>query len=106
MVIDKINKLNKVIVGKFIFEKVVYNYYIFFILLGVLLGFIVFNSIEKLSLIVVFILVVVLFYWYVIFIKLMFFIGNLFIFLLVGFSLLIVIFFDIFLVLNEMDKFF
>ncbi len=102
--IDKINKPNKVIVGKSISEKAAYNFYIILTSLGVLLGFIVSNSIEKPSLAVVFILVAALLYWYATFIKSMFFIGNLLISLLVGFSLLIVILFDIFPALNEMDK--
>lgn len=102
--IDKINKPNKVIVGKSISEKAAYNFYIILTSLGVLLGFIVSNSIVKPSLAVVFILVAALLYWYATFLKSMLFIGNLLISLLVGFSLLIVILFDIFPALNETDK--
>lgn len=102
--IDKINNPQKVIIGKAISEKAAYNFYILLTSLGVLLGFLVSNLIEKPGLAVVFILVAALLYWYATFIKSMFLFGNLLISFLVGFSLLIVILFDIFPALNNIDK--
>ena len=102
--IDKINKPHKLIVGKSISEKAAYNYYIFLTSIGVILGFIVSKLVQKPSLAVVFILVAALLYWYATFIKSMLLVGNLLISVLVGFSLLIVVLFDIFPVLNELEK--
>lgn len=102
--IDKINKPNKVIVGKFISEKAAYNYYILLTTLGVGCGFVLSNNIGKPGLAVVFILVAALLYWYATFLKSMLLIGNLLISLLVGISLVMVILFDIFPALNEVDK--
>ncbi|MEZ4859180.1 MAG: geranylgeranylglycerol-phosphate geranylgeranyltransferase [Flavobacteriaceae bacterium] len=102
--IDTINKPKRVIVGKSISESKAYNYYIFLTSLGAVLGFIVSNTIGKPGLAVVFILVAALLYWYATFIKSMLLVGNILISILVGFSLLIVVLFDIFPVLNEDDK--
>ena len=101
--IDKINKPKSVFVGTSISEKAAYNYYIMLTIAGVGCGFIVSNSIGKPGLAVVFILVAALLYWYATFLKSMVLIGNLLISLLVGLSIIIVILFDIFPVLNEND---
>jgi 4-hydroxybenzoate polyprenyltransferase len=102
--IDAINKPNKVIVGKSISEKNAFNFYIVLTVLGVGSGFVLSNLIGKPGLAVVFILVAALLYWYATFIKSMLLIGNLLISVLVGFSLLILVLFDIFPALNEMEK--
>ena len=102
--IDKINKPKKVIIGKSISEKAAFNYYIILTILGVGCGFLLSNLIGKPSLAVIFILVAALLYWYASFIKSMLFISNLLVSILVGFSLLIIVLFDIFPALNEIDK--
>lgn len=102
--IDSINKADRVIVGKDISEKAAYKLYFFLTILGVGSGFIVANIVGKPGLSVVFIFVATLLYWYASFIKSILLIGNFLISLLVGLSLLIVVLFDVFPVLNEMDK--
>ncbi|MEZ4873921.1 MAG: geranylgeranylglycerol-phosphate geranylgeranyltransferase [Flavobacteriaceae bacterium] len=102
--IDTINKPKRVIVGKSISEKTAYTYYMLLTSTGVVLGFVLSNVIGKSNLAVVFILVAALLYWYASFLKSVLLLGNILISLLVGFSLLLLVLFNIFPSLNEMDK--
>lgn len=102
--IDKINKPTKVVVGKTISEKAAYNYYFITTIIGVALGFILCNKIEKPSLTIIFIAIALLLYWYATFLKSMLLIGNLLISILVAASIFIIILFDIYPALNIWDK--
>jgi 4-hydroxybenzoate polyprenyltransferase len=93
--IDKINKPEKVIIGKKITEAKANKLYIFLNIIGVVLGFYIANSIGKPSFAAIFIIISALLYIYSSQLKGVLFFGNLIISLLVAMSLLIMVVFDI-----------
>ena len=102
--IDTINKPQKVIVTKTISEKAAYNYYMFLTITGVLLGFWVANAVGKPSLAILFIGSAALLYVYATSIKSMLLIGNLLVSALVGLSVLLLVLFAIFPMLEQTDN--
>jgi 4-hydroxybenzoate polyprenyltransferase len=94
--IDKINKPDKVIVGKQISEKKAFTYFIILNCIGVISGFILANQLGKPGLAATFIIISALLYIYSTQLKAMLLTGNIIISLLVAFSLLIVLIFDLY----------
>ncbi len=94
--IDRINKPQRVIVGKKISEKGAYNFYIILNILGVGVGFYLANLLDHPGLAAVFIIISALLYIYASQLKSVLLVGNILISLLVASSLLILILFDIF----------
>jgi 4-hydroxybenzoate polyprenyltransferase len=94
--IDRINKPQRVIVGKKISEKGAYNFYIILNILGVGVGFYLSNLLGHPGLAAVFIVISALLYIYASQLKSVLLVGNILISLLVASSLLILILFDIF----------
>lgn len=87
---DRINKPNKVLVGKTINEKTAYNLFIGFNVIGVGLGFYLSNLIGRSSFSAIFIIVSALLYLYATYLKQIILVGNIVISLLVALSILIV----------------
>jgi len=94
--IDKVNKPDKVVVGKKIPEKRAFTYYIFLNSMGVISGFVLANQLGKPGLAAIFIVISALLYIYSTQLKAMLLVGNIVISLLVAFSLLIVLIFDLY----------
>jgi len=94
--IDRINKPQRVIVGKKISEKSAYNFYIILNILGVGVGFYLSNLLNHPGLAAVFIVISALLYVYASQLKSVLLVGNILISILVASSLLILILFDIF----------
>lgn len=92
---DTINKPRKAIVGKSISEKLAYNLFLTFNIIGVLLGFYVSHMVSKSGFFSLFIVVSVLLYLYATYLKQVIIIGNLVISLLVALSIIIVGLFDL-----------
>lgn len=93
--IDKINKPEKLIIGKKISERLAITYYIILSSIGVIIGFYLANKIGKPSLAGLFIVFSALLYLYSAYLKGVFLIGNLLVSALVAMSLLIVPLFDL-----------
>ncbi len=102
--IDKINKPDKVIVGKSISEKSAYNLYFILNIIGVGIGFYLSNKIDKPSFSAVFIVISALLYLYASYFKSMLLLGNIIISALVAFSLIIVGIFDLFPAITEVNR--
>ena len=102
--IDKINKPNKVIVGKSISEKTAFNLFIIINVIGVGLGFYLSKQIEENSFFGFFIVTSALLYLYATFLKSILLVGNIVISLLVAFSLIIVGIFDLFPSINFLNQ--
>lgn len=94
--IDKINKPNKVLIGKKISEKSANRLFIILNITGVAIGFYLSNSIEKPSFAALFIVFSALLYLYSSYLKGILLIGNLLVSFLVAMSLIIVGLFDLF----------
>ena len=92
---DKINKPNKVIIGKKISKKQGYNYYYILNSIGLIAGFYVAYRIGKLSFIAIFVITALLLKVYNSDFKKMPLIGNIIVSLLVSLSILIVGVFDV-----------
>jgi 4-hydroxybenzoate polyprenyltransferase len=99
--IDRINKPEKVIIGKSVPEKKAFNYFIFLNVLGVACGFILSNQLGKPGLAATFIVISALLYIYSTQLKAMLIVGNTLISVMVSFSLLIVIIFDFYPIAAE-----
>lgn len=93
--IDKINKPEKVLVGKKITEKNAYNLFIALNVIGVAIGFYLANTIGKPTFSALFIIISALLYLYASSLKQMLLVGNLLISVLVAMSLIIVGIFDL-----------
>lgn len=102
--IDRINKPDKVYIGKSMSESSALNAYIVITSFGVLLGFYVANSIGKPGLASLYVITAALLYFYASFLKSMFLVGNILIAAIVGLSLLMVVLFDIFPALNDINR--
>ncbi len=93
--IDKINKPNKVLIGKSITERSATRLYIILNVIGVGIGFYLSNTIEKPGFAALFIILSALLYIYASYLKGVLIIGNLIISALVAMSLIIVGLFDL-----------
>ena len=102
--IDKINKPNKVLIGKKISERSANRLFIILNVIGVAIGFYLSNSIGKPSFAALFIVFSALLYLYASYLKGMLIIGNLLISLLVAMSLIIVGLFDLLPAINPENQ--
>lgn len=103
--IDRINKPDKVLVGKSITERKAFNYFILLNVIGVICGFVLANQLGKPGLAATFIVISALLYIYSTQIKAMLILGNVLISALVSFSLLIVLIFDFYpLAINGLSE--
>jgi len=102
--IDRINKPQRVIVGKKVSEKAAYNFYIILNILGVGVGFYLSNLLNHPGLAAVFIVISALLYIYASQLKSVLLVGNILISILVASSLLILILFDIFPAIDNEPK--
>jgi 4-hydroxybenzoate polyprenyltransferase len=92
---DRINKPDKLIVGKLVSEKSAFNLFIALNVIGVLTGFFIANAINKSELFSIFVIVSILLYIYASYLKQTFLIGNFIVSALVSLSILIVGVFDL-----------
>ena len=88
--IDLTNKPDKVLIGKTISEKIAYNLFIIFNVIGVGIGFYLSNLIGHSGFSALFIIVSALLYLYATYLKQMLLVGNIVISLLVALSIIIV----------------
>lgn len=102
--IDKINKPNKVLIGKKISEISANRLFIILNVIGVAIGFYLANSIGKPSFAALFIVFSALLYLYASYLKGMLLIGNLLISTLVAMSLIIVALFDLLPVITPQNQ--
>lgn len=102
---DGINKPNKVIIGKIISEKLAYNLYMGFTLIGVGIGFYISNQIGKQGLSAIFVIISALLYVYASYLKQTLLVGNVVISALVGFSILIIGLFELYPATTEINQF-
>lgn len=93
--IDKINKPEKVLIGKKISEQTANRLFIVLNVIGVAIGFYLANSIGKPAFAALFIVFSALLYLYASYLKGMFLVGNLLVSALVAMSLIIVALFDL-----------
>ncbi len=93
--IDKINRPNKVLIGKKISESNASRLFIALNVIGVAIGFYLANSIEKSGFAALFIIISALLYLYASYLKSILLVGNLLISALVAMSLIIVPLFDL-----------
>jgi 4-hydroxybenzoate polyprenyltransferase len=101
---DRENKPAQVIVGKFITEKIAYNYYFALNVIGVGLGFYVSNVIGKPMLAMVFILISFVLYLYASSLKQTLLVGNFIVAVLLALSVLIIAVFDLYPVLSGENR--
>jgi len=102
--VDSINKPAKVIVWRVIPERAAYNFYIILNVLGVGIGFYLSNQLGRPGLAAIFIVVSALLYIYATHLKAMLIVGNILISLLVAMSLLVMVLFDIFPVIDVVNR--
>ncbi len=93
---DDHNKPTKRIVGNHISEAKAYNLYAGLTITGVIIGFILSNQIYRSGFFTIFIFIAALLYFYATSLKQMLLLGNIAVAFLLGFSVLIIAFFDIF----------
>jgi len=101
---DLVNKPKKVIVGISISEKVAYNLFFGFNIIGVGIGFYLSLAVGKSPFFAIFVVISVLLYIYASYLKQMPFIGNIVISILVALSLIIVGIFDLIPAISETNK--
>ncbi|TPV32342.1 prenyltransferase [Paucihalobacter ruber] len=101
---DQINNPNRVIIDKHLSSNLAFNWYLALNLLGVLLGFIVAQTVEKSAFFVLFIIISAVLYLYATYLKYIFLVGHLTVSLLVGFSILIVGVFELLPVLTPENR--
>ncbi len=104
VIIDKINKPQRVIVTKTISEKKAFLGFVFLNILGIAIGFYLSNSIDKPGFAALFIALSILLYLYSTYLKGVALIGNMVVAILVAMSILIVPLFDLYPVINENNK--
>lgn len=102
--IDKINKLNSVLIGKKISERTANRLFIVLNVIGVAIGFYLSNSVGKPGFAGLFIVFSALLYLYSSYLKGMLIIGNLLISFLVAMSLIIVGLFDLLPLINAENQ--
>ena len=101
---DRINKPNRVIVDKHLSSNLAFNWYLVLNILGVILGFVVAQTVDKNPFFVIFIIISALLYLYATYFKYTFLIGHIVISLMVGFSILIVGVFELLPVLTPENR--
>lgn len=101
---DQINNPNRVIIDKHLSSNLAFNWYLALNVLGVLLGFIVAQTVEKSAFFVLFIIISAVLYLYATYLKYIFLVGHLTVSLLVGFSILIVGVFELLPVLTPENR--
>ncbi|NCT17648.1 MAG: prenyltransferase [Flavobacteriaceae bacterium CG_4_8_14_3_um_filter_34_10] len=102
--IDRINKPEKVLIGKKITEKTGYNYYLILNVIGVGIGFYLANSIGKPSFAALFIVFSALLYLYATYVKSIAIVGNLLVSFLVAMSIVVVGLFDLFPAITDTNR--
>jgi len=102
--IDRINKPEKVLIGKKITEKTGYNYYLILNVIGVGIGFYLANSIGKPSFAALFIVFSALLYLYATYVKSIAIVGNLLVSFLVAISIVVVGLFDLFPAITDTNR--
>ena len=101
---DKINKPNKVVVGKHISEKVALNLFIILNVIGVGLGFYLSNGIDKSGFFVIFFIASALLYIYSSYLKQILLVGNIVVSLVVTLSILLVGIFELLPVITDTNR--
>lgn len=101
---DAINKPDKIIINRHISSKTAFNWYLFLNTIGVVLGFILSNTVDKSSFFMLFIVLSALLYVYASFLKYTLLVGNVVVSLLVSSSLLIVGLFELLPVLTPENR--
>ncbi|MDC7993695.1 geranylgeranylglycerol-phosphate geranylgeranyltransferase [Altibacter sp. HG106] len=102
--IDRINRPERVIVGKQLSEQATLYFYMALTIVGVVLGFVVANQVGYPKLSAVFILCAALLYFYASFGKSILVLNNIWIAALVAFGVLIVLIFDVYPMLQTPPK--
>jgi len=102
---DRINKPNKLIIGKHIPEDKAYTYYMVFTVIGVILGFYLSNLINRNTFFAIFVIIAALLYIYATFLQQIVLVGNIIISVLVGLSLVIVGIFELLPAINTQNQF-
>ncbi|MDD5150818.1 MAG: geranylgeranylglycerol-phosphate geranylgeranyltransferase [Flavobacterium sp.] len=101
---DLENKPEKVIIGKTISETKAYNFYIFFTIIGVTIGFYLSNVINKPGFASLFIIIAATLYFYATSLKQSLLFGNIIVAFLLSLSVLIIGIFDLYPVTFEENK--
>lgn len=101
---DRINKPDKIIVGKSISEKTAFNLFLILNVIGVGLGFYLSHSVGKSPFFSIFVVTSATLYVYASFLKQTPILGNIVISLLVGMSILIVGIFDLIPAITEVNR--
>lgn len=101
---DKVNKPNKVVVGKTISEKTAFNLFIALNVIGVGIGFYLSHMVEKNGFFAIFIVISALLYLYASYLKQMLLIGNIVISVLVALSIVIVGLFELLPAINLQNQ--
>jgi len=105
IVIDKINKPKKGVVGTHISQKTAYYIYIGCTFIGVFVGFYLANAIERSGFSVLFVLTAGLLYYYAISLKRYLLLGNIIISFFTALSILLIGLFDVLPILTEVNIF-
>lgn len=92
---DKVNRPNKVIVGKTISEKTAYTLFIVFNVIGILIGFYLSHLVGRSGFFALFVIISALLYVYATYLKQTLLIGNIVISVMVAMSILIVGLFEL-----------
>lgn len=102
--IDKVNKPDKVVVGKYISEKNALTLFLILNVIGVGLGFYLCNGIGKSGFFVIFIMASALLYIYSSYLKQMLLVGNIVVSLVVSLSILLIGIFELLPVITENNR--
>jgi 4-hydroxybenzoate polyprenyltransferase len=102
--IDRVNKPDKVVVGKYISEKNALTLFIILNIVGVGLGFYLCNGIGKPGFFVIFIMASALLYIYSSYLKQMLLVGNIVVSLVVSLSILLIGIFELLPVMTENNR--
>ncbi len=101
---DNINKPKNVVIGKHISENTAFKLYLILNIVGVILGIYLANFIEKSNFAVSFVLIALLLYWYATSLKKIPILGNIIVSLLVGYSIIIVGFFQLYPIITSKNS--
>lgn len=101
---DTINKPEKLIIDRHISNKTAFNWYLFLNVTGVVLGYVMANTVEKSGFFMLFIIISALLYVYASYLKYTLLLGNIVVALLVTTSLLIVGLFELLPVLTPENR--
>lgn len=101
---DTINKPNKLIIDRHISNKTAFNWYLFLNVAGVVLGYVMANTVDKSGFFMLFIILSALLYVYASYLKYTLLLGNIVVALLVSSSMLIVGLFELLPVLTPENR--